>query len=68
MKHRVNYLVVQIYFSDTKLNNHRFQYMQFVEQTAKNVFILGGTGLLIEGFAQKMFEHQSKNTANFHFL
>jgi len=42
--------------------------MQFVEQTAKNVFILGGTGLLIEGFAQKMFEHQSKNTANFHFL
>jgi len=24
----------------------------------------GGTGFLIGGFAQKMFEHQSKNTAN----
>ena len=28
----------------------------------------GGAGFLIGGFAQKKFEHQSKNTANFHFL
>ena len=28
----------------------------------------GGAGFLIGGFARKKFEHQSKNTANFHFL
>ena len=28
----------------------------------------GGTGFLIGGFAQKMFELRPKNTANFHFL